>query len=413
MIEENENNLENKEKNFKDFDEEEIIKDFFSLEEPEKIEKSSKDNLEEFSEIIKKEPEEKMEPEEKIEEEKLQEEKKEEEKLIEKIKEEPIERSIGEENEENIEEVENERKEFESEDLEKEKEFEKDFKEAVFLIEVEKIKPNPYQPRKVVHDDSLFELAQSIRKFGILQPLVVQKREEIKENGVKIYYELIAGHRRLEAAKMIGLERVPAIIREIDQKKEQLEIAVIENLQREDLSPIEVARAFARLIDEFGMTQREIALRVGKSRQVVANILRLLQLSEPVQKALEEKKVSETHARILLSLENEEDQKILLEKIIKENLTTRQTQLLAQKLIKKEIKEKVLPQIKKEINKKEKVSPTLSPFLKEIEKHLEEQLGWNASVVPKGINGCQVILEFNSKEELKSFLRRVFQEDEF
>ncbi|MCD6085507.1 ParB/RepB/Spo0J family partition protein [bacterium] len=378
-----ENNLENEEK-IKDFDEEEIIKDFFSLEE------SNGNYLEKFSETMEdvKGGKKDIEWEDK--------------ESIEKVGEEEIVKK--EKNEEN--EIKNDKS------FEVEKELEENFKEAVFLIEVEKIKPNPYQPRKAIHDDSLFELAQSIRKFGILQPLVVQKRENVKENGVEVYYELIAGHRRLEAAKMIGLERVPVIIREVDQKKEQLEIAVIENLQRENLSPIEVARAFARLIDEFGMTQREIALRVGKSRQAIANILRLLQLSEAVQNALEEKRVSETHARILLSLENEEDQKFLLEKIIKGNLTTRQTQLLAQKLVKKEVKETIIPQIKKEINKKEKIMPSsLSSFLKEVERHLEEQFGWNASVIPKGTNGCQVILEFGSKDDLKSFLRKVFQDE--
>ena len=305
---------------------------------------------------------------------------------------------------------------FLDEDLEKKKEEkeekeieepERKIKEAVFLIEVDKIRPNPFQPRKVVHDDSLFELAQSIRKFGILQPLVVQKKEIVKEDGIEVYYELIAGHRRLEAAKMIGLERVPALIKDLNQKKEQLEIAVIENLQRENLSPIEVARAFARLIDEFGMTQREIALRIGKSRQAIANALRLLQLPEEAQKALEEKKISETHARILLSLENEEDQKFLLEKIIEGNLTTRQAQLLAQKLIKKEVEKKVFPQVKKE---ERAISPQ-NTFLKEIERHLEEALGWNVSVLPKGKEGCQIIFNFSSKEDLKSFLRRLFERE--
>ena len=289
--------------------------------------------------------------------------------------------------------------------------FKEPFKEAVFLIEVEKIKPNPYQPRTVIKDDSLFELAQSIRKFGILQPLVVQKIEVPKENGVDVYYELIAGHRRLEAAKMIGLERVPAIVRKLPQKKEQLEIAVIENLQREDLSPIEVARAFARLSDEFGMTQREIALRIGKSRQAIANALRLLQLPEEAQKALEEKKISETHARILLLLENPEDQKFLLEKIINDNLTTRQAQILAQKLIKKEAQQ-TLSAFEKKPKKIETSFKEVSPFLKEIEKHLEENCGWNVSVVPKGFEGCRIIFEFSSKEELKDFLRRLF-EDKF
>ncbi len=289
------------------------------------------------------------------------------------------------------------------------------FKEAVFLIETNKIFPNPYQPRKVVKNDSLFELAQSIRKFGILQPLVVQKKEEIKENGVEVYYQLLAGHRRLEAAKMIGLERVPAIIKEVGQEKENLEIAVIENLQREDLSPIEVARAFSRLIEEFKMTQREIAIRIGKSRQAIANALRLLQLPQKAQKALEERKISETHARILLGIENPEIQEQLLEEILAKNLTTRQAQLLAQRLLrKKEVSSKPALESSQSFSEASSLKePTPSSFkdsfLKEVEKHLSEQLGWNISIVPKE-RGCQVILDFVSQEDLDNFLKKLLLE---
>jgi ParB/RepB/Spo0J family partition protein len=150
--------------------------------------------------------------------------------------------------------------------------------EAVFHIEVEKIKPNPQQPRRDFNQDAIKELAASIREFGILQPLVVTKVVKEVPTGTDVEYYLIAGERRLRAAKYLGLERVPAVIKNVDLEKERLELAIIENLQRENLNPVEMGRAFARLQDEFRLTQREIAARLGKSREAVANTMRLLDL---------------------------------------------------------------------------------------------------------------------------------------
>lgn len=196
--------------------------------------------------------------------------------------------------------------------------------QAIFLIEVDKIKPNPFQPRKNFDENSLKELADSIREHGLLQPLIVSKIESETESGTSVGYQLIAGERRLMASKILGLERVPAIIRQMDNKAEHLEVAVIENLQRENLDSIETARAYARLQDEFGFTQREIATRLGKSREVIANTLRLLSLPTELQMALSKGLINESQARLLLSVENPAAQKHLFEEIISKNLSVRE-----------------------------------------------------------------------------------------
>src|SRR3989344_2436305 len=146
----------------------------------------------------------------------------------------------------------------------------------IFHIEVEKIKPNPHQPRKHFDETALRELSASIAEHGILQPLVVSKIETVTERGRDVEYQLIAGERRLLASKMLGLPRVPVIVKHTNEEREKLELAVVENLQRANLDPIETARAYAKLQDHFGLTQREVAVRLGKSREVVANAMRLL-----------------------------------------------------------------------------------------------------------------------------------------
>lgn len=177
-------------------------------------------------------------------------------------------------------------------------------RDSIFHIEVEKIKPNPYQPRHIFKEADLDELTASVREFGILQPLVVSKMTRDTPAGTTVEYELVAGERRLLAAKRAGLERVPAIVRAVDSRRTKLELALIENVQRSDLSPLEAARAYAKLQEEFGLTQREIALRVGKSREAVANALRLLQLSPEMLAALGDGRINETQARALLSVED-------------------------------------------------------------------------------------------------------------
>jgi len=180
----------------------------------------------------------------------------------------------------------------------------KNHDQAVFHIEVDKIKPNPYQPRREFKDEETEELAASLREFGVLQPLVVSKKIEETLAGATVTYELIAGERRLLAARRAGLERVPAVVKSVDSHRAKLEMALIENLQRSNLSALETARAYARLQEEFGLTQREIGVRVGKSREAVANTLRLLNLPAEALTALTERKISETQARMLLATED-------------------------------------------------------------------------------------------------------------
>ncbi|MGC8651364.1 MAG: ParB/RepB/Spo0J family partition protein [Minisyncoccia bacterium] len=205
--------------------------------------------------------------------------------------------------------------------------------EKIFQIETEKIKPNPYQPRHIFTEESIRELANSIREFGILQPLLVMRKEKETEKGTEVEYQLIAGERRLMAAKSIGLITVPVIIKRDIENQKKLELALIENIQREDLGSISKAKAFERLINEFGLTQQELAERLGKSREVIANTLRLLQLPLEIQTALDNETINEGHARAILVLNNPEQRKLLYKEIIEKNLSGREAMDLAQRYL--------------------------------------------------------------------------------
>ena len=196
-------------------------------------------------------------------------------------------------------------------------ELEKGEKGDLLLCDIHAIHPSPWQPRKLVPDDGIEELAQSIREQGILQPLVVRHRGE--------GYELIVGERRWRAAQRAGLKKVPILIKEATDQ-EVLELALIENLQREDLNPLEEAEAYQRLITEFAYTQEVLAQRIGKDRSSVANILRLLKLPEEVQGALEKNEISMGHARALLAFKNEREQIAFCRKIVKRGLSVRETE---------------------------------------------------------------------------------------
>jgi ParB family chromosome partitioning protein len=262
--------------------------------------------------------------------------------------------------------------------------------EAVFYLETNKIKPNDHQPRRHFDDEALADLAASIREFGIIQPLVVTKIEREVPNGTEVEYELIAGERRLKAAKLAGLERVPAIIRVVDVMRERLELAVIENLQRENLSPIEMARAFARLQEEFRMTQREIATRLGKSREVVANTMRLLDLPAYIQEAVEKGQVSESHGRLLLAIEDPAAQQALFHDLLNQHMTTR------------ELRRRMAF-----VNRKEPVpaATAVSPELKQFEERLKNELGAPVSIRTSG-DGGKITIDFYSAEELEQIMQR-------
>ena len=178
-------------------------------------------------------------------------------------------------------------------------------KENVFYVEVNKIRPNPDQPRQDFNQEGLKELSQSIRKYGVLQPLLVAKMEEEGPRGRNVYYQLIAGERRLKASKIAGLPNVPVVIRDdFKTKGVRLEVALVENVQRKDLNPIEEAEAYERLAKEFSLTQQEIAQKVGKSREVIANAIRLLGLPQDIKESLRGGILSRAHARALLAFGN-------------------------------------------------------------------------------------------------------------
>ncbi len=244
------------------------------------------------------------------------------------------------------------------------------------------IAPNPRQPRESMSEENLSELAASISEHGILQPLIVT------HDPITGMYTLIAGERRLRAARMAGLEKVPVIIRSVTDQ-ERLELALIENVQRADLSPLETAAAYRQLADEFNLSHDEIAARVGKSRVAVTNSLRLLKLPQQVQDALTSQSITEGHARALLGLPTESAQLAALHTILKNELNVRQTEELVRKLT--GVKPPSLP---------EKV---IDPHVKEIEDRLSERLGTKVSL-RHGEKGGSLTIHYYSDEELDSLI---------
>ncbi|MBI2279063.1 MAG: ParB/RepB/Spo0J family partition protein [Candidatus Brennerbacteria bacterium] len=256
--------------------------------------------------------------------------------------------------------------------------------DAIFQIEVDKIKPNPYQPRGAFDEEALEGLAGSIREFGVLQPLVVTKKVEETPAGTLVAYELVAGERRLLAAKRAGLERVPAIVKALDSHRAKLEIALIENIQRSNLSPLEAARAYARLQEEFGLTQREIGARMGKSRETVANTLRLLQLSAEELEALASGTITESHARVLLSVAEPAARRALFVKFFSGRSGTRPRRKAAVHIV--------------------------SPEDVATARALEEKLGAPVKVTRRGAEGTIEII-FYSDEEYRGLRDRLLGEE--
>ena len=209
------------------------------------------------------------------------------------------------------------------------------YNDSIFHIEVGKIKPNPFQPRKEFDEARLRELADSIRQYGVLQPLVVTRKEIAQDDGgLAVEYELIAGERRLRAARIAGLTQVPVVIRaQADTDQMKLELAIIENLQREDLNPMDRAMAFRRLADEFGFKHTEIAKKIGKSREYVSNSLRLLMLPQDVLDAIAQGKMTEGHARPLMMLtDRPEEQTTLFKEIMIKKITVREAEDIARRI---------------------------------------------------------------------------------
>lgn len=262
---------------------------------------------------------------------------------------------------------------------------EKESRESIFLIEVEKIKANPYQPRHEFEVEALQELAQSIREFGVIQPITVSKVIKEAETGAEVEYQLIAGERRLRASKMAGLERIPAIIKKVDGSRAKLEIALIENIQRSNLNPLESAKAYARLQEEFGLTQREIAVRVGKSREAVANTMRLLSLPTEIQDAISQGKITESQGRALLTMQDTQEQIHAFEEFLHKRTSVR------------EIREKTLLEA--------------NPQQKFWERKLEEKFGAPVKIKSQGAGGV-IDIQYYSPEELQGILARLVGESE-
>ncbi|WLD93384.1 ParB/RepB/Spo0J family partition protein [Alkalihalobacillus sp. AL-G] len=249
-------------------------------------------------------------------------------------------------------------------------------------IKVSEVRPNPYQPRKSFDQKAIEELRDSIETHGILQPIVVRK--SIKG------YEIVVGERRYRAAKEAGLNKIPVLVKDLDEQK-MMELALIENLQREDLNPVEEGQAYASLMQELELTQEQLAKRLGKSRPHIANHLRLLQLPALVQQLLAEKKLSMGHGRALLALKNKTKVSPLVQKVIKENLSVRQVEALVQRL-----NENVSRETKK--HKKPK-----SVFVKEREAVLRERYGTSVTIKENKQKG-KIEIDFFSKEDLERIL---------
>lgn len=230
-------------------------------------------------------------------------------------------------------------------------------------IPLHKIQANPFQPRKNFEEEKLDDLARSIREHGIIQPLTVRMKGD--------FYELIAGERRLRAAKILGLEQVPAIVKECSDR-EMAEIALVENLQRQDLSFFEEARGYKMLLDRFNLTQKELAKSVGKSQSTIANKLRLLGLDPSTQRKIIEHNLSERHARALLKLENPEHRKQVLEKMIKRDLTVRESEKLIDDFL-KDNSQTHKPQIKKVFN-------DIRLYLNTLRKTISELQDWEVEI---------------------------------
>jgi ParB family chromosome partitioning protein len=255
------------------------------------------------------------------------------------------------------------------------------------LVAVENIRRNPRQPRATIEPGELEELAASIREHGVIQPLIVSRGPGSEE------YTLIAGERRLEASKLAGLERVPVLIRDASDQQ-RLELALIENLQREDLSPLETAEAYRHLHEEFGLSHEEVAKRVGKSRVAVSNTLRLLKLPERVRHALESGQISEGHARAILALPTVQAQLAAADTIIKRDLSVRQTEELARRMTGRRAS-KPSP-------------PRLPPDLRALEKKFEEALGTRVTI-KRSKRGGQVMLYYYSDEELDAIASQILK----
>ncbi len=266
----------------------------------------------------------------------------------------------------------------------------------IFHIETGKIKPNPNQPRKDFDEETLKDLAESIRQHGLLQPIVVSRIENSTPTGQVVEYQIIAGERRWRASQIAGLPTMPAIIKDSTEKT-RLELGLVENIQRENLNPIEMALAFKRLIEEFNVPYRQIADKVGKSPSAVSNILRLLNLPPEIQQALSSNKIFEGHARAILALTSSDQQFKLFEAILRGGMTVREAEDESRRM-------------KLEKGRKVRSAVVLNPYFRELIDRLENILGTKVTLVPKG-EGGRLTIEYYSPDELEELIRKLAPEN--
>lgn len=260
-----------------------------------------------------------------------------------------------------------------------------DTEDGMMLVKLSRIQPDHDQPRKNFDEEKLQELADSIRTYGVISPIVVKKRGA--------FYEIVAGERRWRAARIAGLKEIPVVVKEVDEKTSR-ELAIIENIQRDDLNAVEEARAYQSLIEEYGLTQEEVAARVAKNRSTITNSLRLLKLDPEILQLLQEEKITQGHARALLSVEDPELRKKIAEKCTKENLSVREIETLVK-----------LDRLSKE-KKERKSSPEaqelrrLKVIYRDLEKKMKTKLGTKVSIVPKNTERGTLEIEYYSQDDL-------------
>ena len=261
--------------------------------------------------------------------------------------------------------------------------------DSVFWIDVERIVPNPYQPRKEFSEEGLRSLAESIRQYGVLQPLVVSRTDvEKPDGGLESMYELVAGERRLRASKLAGLKQVPVVIRQGDTNLTKLELAIIENLQREDLNAIDRAKALQQLVNEFGISHAETAAKIGRSREYVSNSLRLLSLPEHMQSAIIAKEMSEGHARPLMALNDKpEERETLFKEIVLKRMSVRAAERIARSIAQDRVRS---------YHRK-------SREMVDLEKSLTETLGTRV-IIETNAEGGRLLIEFFSSDDLQQLV---------
>lgn len=259
-----------------------------------------------------------------------------------------------------------------------------DSKIGAMIVKISSVEPNMDQPRKQFDEDALMELSESIKQYGVLHPLLVSNKKD--------YYEIIAGERRWRAAKLAGLTEIPVIVKEFSEQ-ELVEISLIENIQREDLNPVEEAMAYKRLIDEFHLKQDEIAERVGKSRTAVTNAMRLLKLSEKVQQMLIDEMITAGHARAILSIADKEKQESIAMKVFDEKLSVRETEALVKRMLEPP-----------KTAKKSKFSSAEDAIYENLEEKMKSIMGTRVQIHRKKNDKGKIEIEYYSKDELERII---------